>query len=412
MKNVFLVGGAVRDMLMGIEPKDRDYVVVGSTPEDMLAAGFEQVGADFPVFLHPETGDEYALARREKKTGSGYLGFTSEFGVDVTLEDDLQRRDCTINSMAFEEELGNPGYFLVHDYFDGKDDLHNKILRHTSDAFQEDPVRVLRVARFRARLGKDWTVAPETKDLIRMMGKRGVLNELTAERVWKEMSRALVEKHPRLFFDTLHECDVLHVLFPEVYRLMSALESMKWHPEGNAYEHTMLVLTQAALQFPGSLDHAMMALVHDFGKGVTPLDQLPAHHGHDVKGVPVVKDFCAKWTVPARLSKRLALVTRFHMNMHRLDSLNPKTFVKMFTEMDAFRDPEVVQWLHDMGCMDHRGRLGSENEDVSNNARLLEVFEAVKSVTFADAVGDTSAKPEAIKQKMFAARVQAAKTAA
>ena len=404
------VGGAVRDMLMGLEPKDKDYVVVGSSPSDMLAAGFSQVGADFPVFLHPETGDEYALARREKKTGTGYLGFTSEFGVDVTLEEDLGRRDLTINSMAFEAEEDNPGSFLVHDYFGGKDDLYNKVLRHTSNAFQEDPVRVLRLARFRARLGSDWTVAPETVSLVASMAKKGVLHELTAERVWKELSRALMEKNPRLFFDTLLECDALHVLFPEVYRLKTALESRRWHPEGDAYEHTMLVLTQAARR-DFDLEARLAALVHDFGKGLTPRDQLPKHYGHEMSGVPVTKNFCDRLSVPSKMRDRVMKTTRYHMHVHKLDTLNPKTFVNMFMDMGAFNDPEVVFLLWSVGVCDQTGRLGSENSDTDHLVKLVDVWHKVKSVKFADVFPDGETNVARIKDGMFKARVQAVKSA-
>lgn len=407
-KSVYLVGGAVRDILMGLEPKDSDYVVVGSSAEEMLADGFEKVGADFPVFLHPETGDEYALARREKKTGTGYLGFTSEFGSDVTLVEDLQRRDLTINSMAIAvSNLDN--YCLdIFDPFGGEDDLDDKILRHTSNAFEEDPVRVLRLARFRARLGPEWTVAPETVALVASMAKKGVLNELTAERVWKELSRALTEPHARLFFDTLLECDALHVLFPEVYRLKTALESRKWHPEGDAYEHTMLVVTQAVKQ-GGTLEDVLAALVHDFGKGLTPRDKLPSHFGHENTGVPVAESFCNRLTVPAKMRDRVMKTTRFHMHMHKLDKLNPKTWVNMFVEMDAFRDPAVVDLLFKLGKNDARGRLGSENDDVTELNKLNEVFARVSSVKFADVFPSGETKPEKIKQGMFNARVKAVK---
>jgi tRNA nucleotidyltransferase (CCA-adding enzyme) len=411
MKNakVYLCGGAVRDMLMGLEPKDKDYVVVGSSVDEMLSAGYQRVGADFPVFIN-STGDEYALARREKKTGTGYLGFTSEFGPDVTLEEDLGRRDLTINSMAFEDDEGNPGSYLVHDYFGGQDDLQAKVLRHTSNAFEEDPVRVLRLARFRARMGADWTVAPETVALVSQMAKKGVLNELTAERVWKELSRALMEETPRLFFDTLLECDALHVLFPEVYRLKTALEARRWHPEGDAYEHTMLVLTQA-VKFNFGLEARLAALVHDFGKGLTPRDQLPKHYGHEVTGVAVARDFCNRLTVPSKMRDRVMKTTRYHMHMHKLDTLNPKTWVHMFEDMDAFRDPWVVYLLQQVGMCDERGRLGSENVSVDHLTKMAEVFTRVASVKFANVFpkGETNAKR--IKDGMFKARVHAVKAA-
>lgn len=397
----YLVGGAVRDILMGVEPKDRDYVVVGSSVEEMLAAGFEKVGADFPVFLHPETGEEYALARREKKTGTGYLGFTSEFGPDVTLAEDLERRDLTVNSMAMDLSdnwVWCPG--------GGMQDVKNKVLRHTSAAFEEDPVRVLRLARFRARFGSDWTVAPETVALVSQMAKKGVLNELTAERVWKELSRALMEPHARLFFDTLLECDALHVLFPEVYRLKTALEARRWHPEGDAYEHTMLVLTQAV--YNGfDLEARLAALVHDFGKGLTPRDKLPKHYGHEVTGVPVVENFCNRLTVPSKMRDRVMKTTRYHMHMHRLDDLNAKTFVKMFTDMDAFRDPEVVWLLWAVGVCDENGRLGYEDAPTAHLMKLLDVWNAVKAVKFTDVFPNGEPNVQKIKDGMFRARVAA-----
>lgn len=404
----YLVGGAVRDMLMGLEPKDRDYVVVGSSVEEMLAAGFEKVGADFPVFL--KDNEEYALARREKKTGTGYLGFTSEFGVDVTLEEDLGRRDLTINSMAFEDDEGNPGVYLVNDFFGGQDDLRAKVLRHTSNAFAEDPVRVLRLARFRARLGSEWTVAPETVALVSQMAKKGVLNELTAERVWKELSRALMEPNARLFFDTLLECDALHVLFPEVYRLKTALEARRWHPEGDAYEHTMLVLTQAVRK-GFDLETRVACLVHDFGKGLTPRDQLPKHYGHEVSGVKVAEDFCNRLTVPSKTRDRVMKTTRYHMHMHKLDTLNSKTWVHMFMDMDAFRDPEVVYLLWAVGVCDENGRLGSENASTEHLVKVVDVFTRVRNVKFADVFPNGETNTQRIKDGMFKARVHAVKSA-
>ena len=408
MKNVFLVGGAVRDMLMGFEPKDRDYVVVGSTVEEMLAAGFEKVGADFPVFLKDH--EEYALARREKKTGVGYLGFTSEFGIDVTLAEDLSRRDLTINSMAFEDDEGNPGSFLVHDYFGGKDDMTAKVLRHTSDAFQEDPVRVLRLARFRARFGADWNIAPETAVLISQMAKTGVLNELTAERVWKEMSRALMEPNPRLFFDTLLECDALHVVFPEIYKLKTALESRRWHPEGDAYEHTMLVLTQAA-EFGFDLEVRFATLVHDIGKGLTKFENLPKHYGHDVNGVAVVETFANRLTVPSKMRDRAMKATRYHMSMHKLDELNPKTIVKMFDDMSANNDPTSVNVLYAVGVCDERGRKGSENNSVDHLMKLNDMFFAYKGVRFDVVFPNGETNVSKIKDGLFKARIQAVKAA-
>jgi len=400
----YLVGGAVRDMLLGREVVDRDFVVVGSTPEEMVATGFAQVGADFPVFLHPETGEEFALARRERKTGEGYLGFTSEFGVDVTLEEDLARRDLTVNSMALD--TSDTWKDTVVDPFGGQEDLRNKVLRHTSNAFAEDPVRVLRLARFRARLGPEWTVAPETVALVSQMAKKGVLKELTAERVWKEMSRALMEPHARLFFDTLLETDALHVVFPEVYKLKTALEARRWHPEGDAFEHTMLVLT-AAVKFGYDLETRFAALVHDFGKGLTPRAVLPKHYGHEFTGVAVAESFANRLTVPSKMRDRAMKTTRFHMHMHKLDTLNPKTFVKMFEEMGAFNDPAVVDLLVRVGEADDRGRLGSENADVAHLQKLKTLFDVAKAVSFADVFPKGETNGNKIKEGMRRARVKA-----
>jgi tRNA nucleotidyltransferase (CCA-adding enzyme) len=327
----------------------------------------------------------------------------------VDLVTDCQRRDLTINAMAMEiyDDMKTR---LVHviDPFNGQEDLKNKVLRHTSAAFEEDPVRVLRLARFRARLGSEWTIAPETVALVASMAKRGVLNELTAERVWKELSRALMEAHPRLFFDTLLECDALHVLFPEVYRLKSALEARRWHPEGDAYEHTMLVLTQAAQLAPADrLDIMLACLVHDFGKGLTPRDQMPKHYGHDVNGVPVVEKFCNRLTVPAKMRDAAMAATRYHMYMHKLRELNSKTFVKMFDDMGAKNDPRKVAVLYWVGICDHRGRLGSETADPSHLGYLLNVWHAVQSVRFADVFPNGETNVQKIKDGLFRAKVQA-----
>lgn len=318
----------------------------------------------------------------------------------VDLVADVQRRDLSINSMAMTDK-GE-----VVDPFNGRLDLENKVLRHTSEAFQEDPMRVLRLARFRARLGSEWKVAQETKELVHWMAKSGVLDELTPERVWKELSRALMETYPRLFFDTLLECDALHPLFPEVYRLKTALESHRWHPEGDAYEHTMLVITQAAT-FGCDLGIMLACLTHDFGKGITPRDQLPKHYGHDVKGVPVVEKFCNRLTVPSKIRDAAMSACRYHMYMHKLRKLNNKTFVKMFDDMGAKNDPRKVTVLYWVGICDERGRLGSENNDVSDLHHLMNVWKAVQNVQFADVFPQGETNVNKIKDGLFRAKVQA-----
>jgi len=294
----------------------------------------------------------------------------------------------------------------VVDPFGGRNDLRNRVLRHTSDAFAEDPVRVLRLARFRARFGPDWTVASDTANLVYRMAKSGALSELTPERVWKEMSRALMEKHPRLFFDTLLETDALKAVFPDLWRLKSALEARRWHPEGDAFEHTMLVLTQAA-EFDLPLVDRFACLVHDLGKGLTPRDEMPSHFGHDVKGEPLAWQFAQDLTVPANMQDLAAKATRYHMYMHKLDTLNPKTYVKMFDDMSALRNPTMVDVLHSVGVCDERGRLGCENNDYAHLVFLHRAFEAYKSVRFDRVFPNGETRGEVIREKMRQARTKA-----
>lgn len=412
----YKVGGYVRDYLMGVRSQDVDWVVTGATEAELMAKppfyikSFSKVGAEFPVYLSDQ-GDEWALARRERKTGKGYHGFEVEFGPEVTIEEDLSRRDLTVNAMAMEfHDDSKTRVLTVVDPFNGQKDVENKVLRHTSDAFAEDPVRVLRLARFRARLGPEWTVAPETVALVSQMAKKGVLSELTPERVWKELSRALMEDYARLFFDTLLECDALHVVFPEVYRLKTALEARRWHPEGDAYEHTMLVLTQA-VESNFDLETRVATLVHDFGKGLTRREDLPKHYGHEVTGVKVAKDFCDRLTIPTKMRDRVMKTTRYHMHMHKLDNLNSKTWVHMFEDMDAFRDPEVVLLLWAVGVCDENGRLGSEDDPTEHLMKVRHVFDQVRAVKFADVFPNGEKTPAKIKDGMFKARVQAVKSA-
>lgn len=398
---VYLVGGAVRDIKLGVEPKDKDYVVVGETEQSMIEAGFTKVGADFPVFLHPETGEEYALARTERKVGIGYHGFESYFGSDVTLEDDLARRDLTCNSMALDKD----GHLI--DPFDGAKDIENHLLRATSDAFKEDPVRVLRLGRFLARLGPNWQVCPET--LVMCHDLVDELSDLNGERIWKELSRAMMEPHPRLFFEFLREACVLDAIFPDIYALTRAKENLKWHPEGDAFEHTMLVMDQAAKD--DDLELRMAALLHDIGKGRTPehLMKDGKHHGHEVTGAKMIKGFAERYRMPAKMASRIEHVTRFHMNMHKLDELNPKTFVKMFDSMRALNDPSCVILLFELGVCDARGRKGSEYDNVRPaKVKLLDKYVAYSKVKFVDVVKDPeNTSGERIKQMMYQARVKA-----
>lgn len=396
---IYLVGGAVRDQLMGHTPKDFDYVVVGATYNLMIEYGFMKVGADFPVFL--KDGQEYALARREKKTGTGYLGFESEFGTDVTLEDDLFRRDFSINSMAMSIDNGQ-----LIDPFNGQEDMKNKVLRHTSDAFVEDPVRVLRMARFMARFGAHWSVAPETMKLIHKMAKDGVLSELQPDRVWKELSRALMEPHPDQFFQILLECDVLHILFPSVYQLKTALESRKWHPEGDAFEHTMLVLNQAVTN-GYDLETRLACLVHDFGKGITPRNELPSHYGHDVNGVALVEKFCDDLNIPVKMKNRVMKTTRWHMQGHQLESKSSKGWIKMFNDLNVKQDASIVDLLYRVFVCDRRGRLGSSQDPIDDLDLLFKKLDKFMSVKFADVFPNGETNVDKIKQNMYKAQLQA-----
>jgi len=376
MTETYLVGGAVRDELMGVPCNDYDYVVVGSTPEQMLNAGYTQVGSDFPVFLHPKTGDEYALARTEFSTGNGYGDFEVAFGPNVTLLDDLWRRDLTINAMA-KCDMG----VITYDPFHGQNDIENRVLRHVSDAFKDDPVRILRVARFAARFGFGWKVAKETEHMMTKMVKDGMLDSLTPERVWKELEKALMGVEPRKFFDVLDSVGALEVVFPVIHKMKTVLEHVKYHPEGNTYEHTMLVLEQARLLTD---DPAVMfaALTHDFGKTLTDPAEYPHHHGHENTGVGLVEEFSDQFKVPAHFKRTAKVVCKNHMKMKHLDQMSARSVVKTFVTMKAKAVPSLVDDLVTVAKADARGKLGFHDTDVSGMNRLKEWFEVYDGVKF------------------------------
>ena len=312
LEQVYLVGGAVRDKLMGVQSEDRDFVVVGESPEKMKELGFRSVGDDFPVFLHPKTKDEYALARTERKTGKGYRGFAADASERITLEDDLARRDLTINSMAMDKNG------LITDPYNGRQDLENKILKHTTEAFAEDPVRVLRVARFYARLGPNWQIHESTKGLMQDMHSKGELNHLVAERVWKETERALMEPFPNLFFETLVDFDI----FPELASMRGVPQPAVHHPEGDVFIHTMLVVQRAAdLHF--DLATRFAALTHDFGKPAA-FAKYEKLLGHEQMGIKVIEDFCQRLKIPNKLADIAKLTSDNHTRCHRIRELTPK----------------------------------------------------------------------------------------
>ena len=353
--NIYRVGGCVRDRLLGLPVNDIDWVVTGATADEMLALGYKSIGRDFPVFLHPETRQEYALARSERKTGPGYRGFEINADPSTTIEQDLLRRDLTINAIA-EDEQGT----LV-DPYGGQRDIEDRLLRHVSDAFVEDPVRVLRVARFAARLHRlGFTLAPDTREMIRQMGESGELDALVAERVWQELSRALDEPDPAVFFETLRECGVLVYLFPEIEALYGVPQTARYHPEVDTGVHLMMALQKSAeLGFDNETRFAV--LMHDLGKATTPAITLPGHHGHELRGKKLVKTFCRKWKVPKSYTELALITTEFHTHVHRAFDLKPSTLLKLFTQADSLRKPERFQKMLDACLADVRGRKNFEN---------------------------------------------------
>lgn len=356
---IYLVGGAVRDALLGLPVKDRDWVVVGSTPQEMLDAGYQQVGRDFPVFLHPQTHEEYALARTERKSGSGYTGFTCYAAPDVTLEDDLKRRDLTINALA-QDDNGE-----IIDPYNGLGDLQNRLLRHVSPAFGEDPLRVLRVARFAARYAHlGFRIADETLALMREMTHAGELEHLTPERVWKETESALTTRNPQVFFQVLRDCGALRVLFPEIDALFGVPAPAKWHPEIDTGIHTLMTLSMAAMLSP-QVDVRFATLCHDLGKGLTPPELWPRHHGHGPAGVKLVEQLCQRLRVPNEIRDLARLVAEFHDLIHTFPMLNPKTIVKLFDSIDAWRKPQRVEQLALTSEADVRGRTAEVARNVA-----------------------------------------------
>ncbi len=346
----YLVGGAVRDRLLGRPVIEHDYVVVGATPDDLVGLGLRPVGKDFPVFLHPRTGEQYALARTERKTGPGYYGFETRFSPDVTLEEDLARRDLTVNAMASDDD----GNFV--DPYGGRRDLEARLLRHVSPAFVEDPLRVLRVARFAARFaGLGFTVAPETLDLMRSIASSGELAALVPERVWVETERALGEQRPTVYFEVLRACGALEVVFPEIAALFGVPQPQKWHPEIDSGLHTMEVLDVAAEM---SMDTTVRfaALVHDVGKGLTPRDEWPRHIGHEAAGAALIERLCARLRAPNEHRDLAVLVARHHAQVHRVAELRPGTLLELLEHTDAFRRAERFDRMLIACEADARGR--------------------------------------------------------
>jgi len=401
MMQTYIVGGAVRDELLGFAVKDKDYVVVGSTPETMLAAGFKPVGKDFPVFLHPVTRDEYALARTERKTAKGYKGFTVHAAPDVTLEQDLARRDLTINAIARTDD----GQLI--DPFNGVADIQSKTLRHVSGAFAEDPVRILRVARFSARL-VDFDVAPETMMLMRQMVEAGEVDALVAERVWQELAKGLMEAKPSRMFEVLRACGALQKILPELDRLWGIPQPEQHHPEIDTGVHVMMVVDYAASQH-FSLPVRFAALMHDIGKGTTPRELLPRHVGHEQRSANLLKELCKRLRVPNDCKELGVMTARFHGKLHQAPQMRPATLLEFLVELDAIRQPQRFMDFLKACEADSRGRTGYADCKTPAAEFMIKVLQAAAAVD-AGAVAAACEAPEQIKVKVFEARLEAIKT--
>ena len=409
---VFVVGGAVRDALMGLTVNDRDWVVVGSTPEAMSAQGYVPVGKDFPVFLHPQTREEYALARTERKTARGYKGFAVQAAPDVTLEEDLARRDLTVNAMAVPEALAHqaPSTWTgqIVDPYGGQRDLQSKVLRHVTEAFAEDPVRILRLARFAARFA-DFSVAGDTMALMRQMVEDGEVDHLVPERVWQELAKGLMAPKPSRMFEVLRECGALKVLLPELDRLWGVPQRPEYHPEIDTGVHMMLVMDMAArLNMP--LPVRVACLMHDLGKGTTPADVLPRHIGHEGRSVKLLQKVCERLRVPSDCKELAEVVAREHGNIHRSGDLNAEALMRLLERCDAIRQPDRFALVLQACECDARGRLGFEETAYPQATRLLQAQQAALSVEtapIAQAAAAQGLKGPEIGAQITRARVQA-----
>ena len=377
---IYKVGGAVRDKLLQRPVVDNDYVVVGATVEDMLAQGYVPVGKDFPVFLHPDTHEEYALARTERKIAKGYHGFEFYAATDVTLEDDLIRRDLTINAIA-EDDAG-----VLYDPYHGLDDLEQRVLRHVSPSFAEDPLRVLRVARFAARYADyGFTIADETMTMMKCLVAHDEVDALVAERVWQEVEKALADENPWIFFKVLRQCGALARLFPELEQLFGVPQSAQWHPEIDTGIHTLMVLEQA-VKLSREPEVRFATLLHDLGKGVTPKNEWPKHYEHESKGVPLVRAVCERLKVPKYYRDLALLVTEFHLNYHRIKELKNSTIIKLFSRLDAFRRPKRLEQFI-LACeADAKGRKGFEHSSDEKSQLFRTFFQAADQVTTVDII--------------------------
>lgn len=408
--DIYLVGGAVRDALLAREHGeqahvDRDWVVVGSTPDVLLGQGFVPVGRDFPVFLHPETREEYALARTERKTAPGYHGFDFHAHPAVTLEEDLARRDLTINAMAIAQaHADTPDEAVVIDPYGGLRDLHHRVLRHVTDAFAEDPVRILRLARFAARFS-DFSVAPETMALMRQMVAHGEVDHLVAERVWQELARGLMERHPSRMFEVLRACGALQRLLPEVDRLWGVPQRADYHPEVDTGVHLMMVLDMSA-QLSASLPVRFACLCHDLGKGTTPVEVLPRHIGHEQRSVHLLRQVCERWRAPRECRELAEVVAREHGHIHRSGEFGAAAMLRLLHRCDALRRPQRFDEVL-LACeCDARGRLGFEDAPYPQRDRLLTALALAQEVDTARVARE--ARQDGLNGDRIGERVQTA----
>ena len=405
---VYLVGGAVRDQLLGLPVKDRDWIVVGADPATLLSLGYQQVGKDFPVFLNPKTKEEYALARTERKAGAGYTGFICDFSPTITLEQDLIRRDLTINAMAQSED----GEII--DPYGGKQDLENRILRHISPAFSEDPLRVLRVARFAARYHSlGFKIASETLALMAELAQSGELQHLTAERVWLETEKALNEKNPEIYFETLHKTGALSVLFPEIDALYGVPNPVKHHPEVDSFIHTMLVLKQAVNLTENNpiLNKSAVrfaAICHDLGKALTPQNILPHHYGHEQAGIKPTRTLCKRLKVPSYFQELAELTCEFHTHIHKAFELRAETVITLFNRFDVWRKPQRFQEFLQVCLADTRGRTGFENKDYPQIDYINQLLHSANEVDVQQVIADGFEKQE-IRNELTKRRILAVK---
>ena len=401
--HIYLVGGAVRDEQLGIPVSDRDWCVVGATPTELLDLGYQRVGKDFPVFLHPDSKEEYALARTERKTAAGYHGFEFHTSPDVTIEEDLGRRDLTINALAKDSD----GQLV--DPFGGIDDIRKRLLRHVSDAFAEDPVRILRAAKFAARFAHlGFRIAPATRDLMRQMVTAGEADALVPDRAWKETEAALAGPNPRVYFEVLRSCGAMRAVFPEIDRLFGVPQPAKWHPEVDTGVHTMMVLDEARRR-SDDVATRFAALVHDVGKGTTPAAELPSHRGHESRGCELIRAMSKRLPVPRACRDLAVLVAEYHTHCHRAGDLKDKTIVKVLEAADAFRRPDRFEQFLVACEADARGRTGFEDRDYPQADVLRTAYVAAAAVDAA-AIARQSEEPR-IGENIRRARIAAVRDA-